>query len=472
MRSRWLYRADSNMHTLPITAILPTMDAGSFRDAVEIGASLNLDDVKQSAILAELDRIIESKAFRTSRRSRQFLSYVVRQTLDGKGELLKERTIGTDVFGRTPEGITTENSLVRKQAGVVRRRLEQYYEDPRFSLEKPAVRILLPVGSYVPEFCFRSEESSIAEASPISPEQHAAVSAARMRLWIPICAVLLVAALSLGGWIFHRHTAPDPLFARFWAPVSSSPESVVVCLAKPVVYIPSHEFYQKYAQTHDRDFGLEWQRLNKRLPKDLDPAPGWADMRVQEDYGIARGDADAAFKLATLFGRLGKSSQLRIGENCSLADLRSAPVTLIGAYNNRWTMELMSVLHFRFQGEDNNRVVEEQAPSKRIWKTEWNASTHPSPWSTAADQQPKTDFAIVSRLKNSQTGHYITIVAGITGPGTQAAAEFVSNPRALSQALQQVTPGWEDRNLQLVLRVTVPDGITPTSPQMVAFYTW
>jgi len=446
------------------------------------GDSLPIDDEKQTAVFAELKKIVESEVFRTSKRSRQFLTYVVQQTLEGKGSLLKERTIGADVFDRSPEGITPENSVVRKQAGELRRRLDQYYKDAEEALEESPVRILLPLGSYVPEFSFRSAPPSDTEPSSSPLEEEAVMPprtegkfanpARQNRRWIPVVAVSLVAALSIGIWASHRQSAHYPLFTRFWEPVAASPESVVVCLAKPVVYLPSREFYQRYSDSHGHNFGLEWQRLNQRLPKNLDMAPNWTDMQVQEDYGIARGDAEAAFQVATLFGRMGKSSQLRIGEDCSLADLRSAPVTLIGAYNNRWTIEMMSTLHFKFSEDRGQTFIQEQAPSGRVWKAEWKASERSSQWSNATEQQPATDYAIVSRLKSSQTGQYLTIVAGLTGPGTQAAAEFVSSPKQLDLALQQIANGWENKNLQMILRVPVPNGITPTTPQVVATYSW
>jgi hypothetical protein len=458
------------------------MDPARLGDAMVNGDSLPFDDEKQTAVFAELKKIIESEAFRTSKRSRQFLTYVVQQTLEGRGSLLKERTIGVDVFDRSPEDITPENSVVRKQAGELRRRLDQYYKDVKDLPDDSPIRILLPLGSYVPEFCFCPVHPSDSEASSPPFEEEAvrttrtegkpADPARHIHLWIPAVAALLLAALCIGLWAYRRQNATYPQFTRFWEPVTASPESVVVCLAKPVVYLPSREFYRRYSDSHGHNFGLEWQRLNERLPKDLDMAPSWADMQVQEDYGIARGDAEAAFRIATLFGRLGKSSQLRIGEDCSLADLRSAPVTLIGAYNNRWTIEMMSTLHFKFSEDRGLTYIQEQAPSGRVWKAEWKASERSSQWGSANEQQPATDYAIVSRLKSSQTGQYLTIVAGLTGPGTQAAAEFVSTPAALDQALQQISPSWENRNLQMVLRVPVPNGITPTTPQVVATYSW
>jgi hypothetical protein len=82
------------------------------------------------------------------------------------------------------------------------------------------------------------------------------------------------------------------------------------------------------------------------------------------------------------------------------------------------------------------------------------------------------DYAVISRIKNSQTGQSMMIAAGIASPGTQAAAELMSSPRELDQALRRLAPGWENKNLQMVLRVQVPNGITPTSPQLIAGYAW
>jgi hypothetical protein len=62
--------------------------------------------------------------------------------------------------------------------------------------------------------------------------------------WAMAAAVAVVAAVCLGIWVFRSHGAQFPLFAQFWEPVSVSSESVVVCVAKPVVYIPSQEFFR------------------------------------------------------------------------------------------------------------------------------------------------------------------------------------------------------------------------------------
>jgi hypothetical protein len=427
-----------------------------------------------------LKRILESRAFHSSKRSQQFLSYVVRQALEGRSEQLKEQVIGIEVFGRSPEDMTEDCSLVRKQAGEVRRRLEQYATGIDGDRE---IRIELPLGSYVPLFHFSAAMRPV-EASPSleSAEQvsrpltHAQENVRNpnwyLRYSCAAAVVLLVASIFSAVLFWRGHRDPYPLATSFWEPLHINTEPVLVCIAKPIVYLPTYEYYQRYSLTHGGDFGRDWQRLNRRLPKDIDMAPRWSDMRVQEDYGVSRGDSAAAFLISSFFGRSGRHGELRIGPDCSITDLRSAPVVLVGVFNNRWTVDMMSPLHFNFIEAQDESAVSEQVAGGRTWKTEWNVRKNTSPWDAAADLQPIVDYAIVSRLRNSQTGKPMMIVAGISSPGTQAAAELVSTPEKLNQALKGIAPGWENRNIQLVLRVPVPNGTTPNASQVVASYSW
>ena len=76
-----------------------------------------------------------------------FLRYVVEATLGGQGNRLKEYTIAVEVFGRDDSFDPQTNSLVRVEAGRLRRTLTLYYlthgrDDP--------LRIEIPKGRYVP----------------------------------------------------------------------------------------------------------------------------------------------------------------------------------------------------------------------------------------------------------------------------------------------------------------------------------
>jgi len=77
----------------------------------------------QERVREELNRVLASHEFRTSKRSQEFLRYVVEHTLTGHGDMLKERTIGIEVFGRPTSYDPSDDATVRVKAGEVRKRL-------------------------------------------------------------------------------------------------------------------------------------------------------------------------------------------------------------------------------------------------------------------------------------------------------------------------------------------------------------
>src|SRR5580700_3082987 len=110
----------------------------------------------RDAVLRDLERILASPQFSSSKRYPALLQYVVENTLEGKSDLLKERTLGVEVFDRPPTYDTNADTVVRYTAGEVRKRLMLFYhEDGRDS----EIRIFLPAGSYIPEFLHGQERA-------------------------------------------------------------------------------------------------------------------------------------------------------------------------------------------------------------------------------------------------------------------------------------------------------------------------
>src|ERR1700692_4444855 len=96
-----------------------------------------------------LDRLLENAHFSNSKRFPSFLRFIVQEELEGRGDQLKERTLGIEVFGREPGYDTTSDPIVRVTAAEIRKRIAQYYQD---SGSPDELRISLPPGSYVPHF--------------------------------------------------------------------------------------------------------------------------------------------------------------------------------------------------------------------------------------------------------------------------------------------------------------------------------
>jgi adenylate cyclase len=119
----------------------------------EVESSLEPHVEKNPALSAEkiqrqLERILDSPEFHATARQREFLRFVVTESLRGRSEEIKGYTIATEVFGRKDFDQATD-PIVSIQANLLRRALERYYliagkEDP--------IRIDIPKGTYVPLF--------------------------------------------------------------------------------------------------------------------------------------------------------------------------------------------------------------------------------------------------------------------------------------------------------------------------------
>jgi hypothetical protein len=422
---------------------------------------LHFEDEKKQQVVIELENILESRFFRNAGRCKQFLKYVVQHKLDGQTEALKERTIGVEVFERPHDYATGDDPVVRVQAGEVRRRLEQYYQAPP---TVPLVHIELPLGSYSPLF---RESSTIAPlhpptSHPPSPDGEVRPHKHNRKRWViaAICSGLVIVT-GTALLVIHHVASEKSAAEQFWNPVFATPQSVLICLAAPVVYRPTDALYAKYASTHPGTFQTELDKTNNVLPLDPQQSILWSDMWSYSGYGVVRGgDAYAAVSVSGLLGRIGKPSQLRIGTNYSYADLRNSPAVVVGAFNNKWTMHITWSLRYQFLEQNGQFLIQDRTNSGQVWGEHYGKNG-----------EVIDDAAIVARLLDSGTGQFIIIVAGIGERGTQAAGEFVSNPELLEQGLKNLPAGWQNKNLEIVLQTTVTD-LVPGPAHVVAAYSW
>ena len=427
-----------------------------------------LEDAHKTVILQDLESVLKSRFFCNSERGKQFLTYVVSNFLEGRTDVLKERVIGAQVFGKPGNYSTGDDPVVRVQAGEVRKRLEQYYHSQPEGLR---VQIELPTGSYTPKFRWLSESSTSsfipkAQLVPqVVPEPVAETDArAHHRHFLPwiVAAATTMLALFLAAYVvwpgmFRRHTELD----RFWSPGFSSPQPMLICVAVPAVYIPTGDFFDRYALEHPGQFRSPLDRLTEVPLLKPDDKLKWKDMYQVTDLGLAMGDVYAAVQLTSFFDSHEKKSRMRIGPNYTFEDLRTFPSVLIGAYNNKWTMQLTSNLRFRFQNDDPaNQNIYDATPGGRHWRQ------------TSNDQgQVVRDFGLITRLLDSKTGQFTITVGGIAAGGTQAAAELIYNPDYFREALRNAPKDWETRNMEIVVETTVTDAIG-SPPRVVATYYW
>jgi hypothetical protein len=388
------------------------------------------------SVRSELHRILQSPEFKSSRRCQGFLTFVVEQTL--AGHPLKERTIGAEVFGRDASYNTNEDGIVRIRASEVRKRLGLYYAT---SGKTDEVLIELPVGSYVPTFSLGSRE--IERSNALLPKA-LTIAAAPATGWIgqasgvaqswsirsklAVAGALLVTAsiVILAGFkIYARATVLD----QFWEPVLRSKMPVMVVTAYAPVY----------------------------FPRDIDAKPN-SDFVFLPDQYVGGGDLLAAAKVSGLLSRAGHAYSVRVGNAASFEDLRSAPAVLIGYSSTHWEAVTRG---FRFFVNDHDRgvITDNGKP------TDWY------PHHLGPDFHTDEDYAVVSRAFDPQTHTLIVLVSGCTQYGTDAAAQLITDPALLAEALRGAPAGWQRKNLQLVLHMKVIAD-SPASPQVIASYYW
>jgi hypothetical protein len=99
-------------------------------------------------VRAQLARILASEIFSRSDRLTAFLTFIVEQSLDGRGGELKEHVLAMEVYGKTVDFDAGLDPIVRVDARRLRDKLREYYG----SAPHDPVVIAVPKGSYAPLF--------------------------------------------------------------------------------------------------------------------------------------------------------------------------------------------------------------------------------------------------------------------------------------------------------------------------------
>src|ERR1700751_449651 len=105
---------------------------------------------------ALIRRIASSRHVKSSSRLREFLFYPADCAIRGAPEDATEQQIGIRVFGRPPGYISSEDSIVRTHARLLRQKLAAYFSDEGASEE---LTVEIPKGHYLLVFVPRKSES-------------------------------------------------------------------------------------------------------------------------------------------------------------------------------------------------------------------------------------------------------------------------------------------------------------------------
>jgi len=115
----------------------------------ETGPKIQPETPDNEQLLDALSRVLASKTFAEVFRLKKFLEYAVHETIAGRGERLKGFVIACEVFGKDDPSDAQTTTVVRVEAGRLRRRLKDYYESEG---KKDPIRISIPKGGYSASF--------------------------------------------------------------------------------------------------------------------------------------------------------------------------------------------------------------------------------------------------------------------------------------------------------------------------------
>lgn len=404
--------------------------------------SAPVPELEKTAILAQLERLIANPYFHHSKRYPSFLKFVFEETLAGRGENLKERTLGIEVFGRSPDYDTTNDPIVRVTAAEIRKRIAQYYQEPGHEDE---IRVSLPSGSYIPHFhrpaetpaapspdVPRNEDAAKTAGSPAAPASGKTFLLRWMRLAI---AAMILLGLVVASW---RYFSRSPI-EEFWQPFIHSDSPILFCIAD-----------QSYFSTITlRDAGDPQRQsvLNDRM------------------VTVIIDDISPLVDIAGMLQVHGKSYTVKGESQTTLTDLRQGPSVFIGAFDNSWTLRATGPLRFHFANNADMSefwIEDRQKPGSKPYLLDRNVQQGTGTYK---------DFAIVARMQDPNSDRPIVIAAGLARGGTVAAGEFLVNADHL-RTLDSVAPkGWQKKNIEVVLETQVIDGRSGP-PRIVATHVW
>src|SRR5271170_3795355 len=205
---------------------------------------------EKDQVRRQMNRLLETTHFKNSRRYPALFRFIVEETLEGRGEFLKERLLGVRVFNRPPDYDTANDPIVRVTIAEIRKRIAQYYHEEAHETE---MRIELLPGHYVPEFhpfrartvtgngaidpIVKSGEPDAAlkgvdlvprEPSLLPPveERRKGFFSRLNRYHIAAAALIVVAGTLAALWQWADASAVD----EFWKPIVASRHTVIFCL--------------------------------------------------------------------------------------------------------------------------------------------------------------------------------------------------------------------------------------------------
>ncbi|GGG91809.1 hypothetical protein GCM10011586_03060 [Silvibacterium dinghuense] len=424
--------------------------AGDATAPIPEGPQLDISDSEGvDARRALVERIAVSQRFRSSIRLRDFLFYVADCALRDAPEEATEQQIGMRVFGRAAGYNSSEDSIVRTQARLLRMKLTDYFSDEGAGEE---LILEIPKGHYLPAFHLRNEagkaphpvEVAVVEpAAALPPAVTEAASdperqrPARLPKWLPLV-LALAALLVLGGagWWGWSHTpVKRSSLERLWGPFFAE-DSLVI--------------YSNALFTGDSRSGLRYAPPGTQAGSDAN--------LVDTYTGI--GETAAVYDITRLFDAHHADFTLKRSLLVTWDEAKLRNLVFIGSVAENLSLrDITSTTDFTLMRGDDFAGI---------------ANHHPKPGEPAVYARPEhpldKDYAILALLPGVQPGKKMLVFSGLTTMGTQAAVEFACHHETLDELVKAASGAHgELRPFEAVLETSIGGGV-PLQTRLVTVH--
>jgi hypothetical protein len=385
---------------------------------------------------AVVERIAESQHLKSSARLCQFLYYVAECALRGVPEEATEQQIGMRVFGRPPGYNSSEDSIVRTHARLLRQKLTAYFAEEGRA-EQYIVEI--PKGHYLPTF--RTRYESLAGATEADAELSGSLALRQFKLsslhsfarrswnWkIAWAAIPLLIAAGLFFWHpWHRPSTADSAVDTFWRPFLTGEAPIVI--------------FSNALFKGDAINGLRYAPPQ---------GSGQDDSAQFVDTYTGIGELASVYNLTRIFDAHQANFILK----------RSLLVTWDEA-------ELRNLIFIGSRAENPSlRVLPATSDFTMVAATDSAGvvNHNPKPGEPAVYSRPEhpltSDYAILALLPGVSSGKHILVFSGLTTFGTQAAVEYVCRPETTADLLKKITgPKGEIRPFEAVIQTSIVGGV-------------
>ncbi len=415
---------------------------------------------------AQVERIFQSKTFRSSDVLRHLLSYLVDASLAGTSDDLKEYTVAVDALGKPSSYDPRQESAVRMQVGRLRQKLTEYYrtegaEDPIVvDLPKGGFRVLFEPRK-APFEQIPLPDAAIEEIPPAGWQRREIVLAIALALTLTALAIAAFFAIHFRQADLALAKAPGgeavvpwtPEIQQLWEPILSSNRPLVVCIATPLsVLIPGYGFVREFSVN-------DWE--------DVPKSKGIAALKealhattVQPTFGYTGvGTATAALLLGQFLGARQKSLVMTRANLLSLPELMEENVVFLGPLTGEREIRALRVDQEILLEPDGIRNLHPR-PGEPAFVPE-GPGERDGPGARRGGEDSMDTYSLISRVPGLRGKGEILSLSGNQISSVMAGAQALTDPSVAKMLVSKMRnpDGAIPRYFQVVLRVRSMDGV-------------